>query len=71
MSKDLVIYEEWPERWDPRQAARTFDGMIIGGGIGTGIGIATDNDPVTAVSLASLGAGIVGRLILALFGYKG
>lgn len=70
MSKDLILYEEWwPERWDTRQAARTFDGMIITGAIGTGVGIATDNRPVIAASVASFGAGIFGRFILALFGY--
>lgn len=70
MSKDLISYGEWwPERWDPRQGARTFDGMIIIGAIGTVVGIAGDNRPVIGASVASFGAGILGRFILALFGY--
>lgn len=70
MSKDLISYGEWwPEHWDPRQAARTFDGMIIAGTIGTVVGIAGDNRPVISASVASFGAGIFGRVILALLGY--
>lgn len=72
MANDLVPYGEyWPERWDPKQATRLFDGMIIGGTIGTGIGIATNNHPLTAASVANTGAGIIGKIILALFGYEG
>lgn len=71
MSKDLVPYGEyWPERWDPREAVRTFDAMIVGGAIGTVVGIARDNRPVIAASVASVGAGIFGRFILGLFGYE-
>jgi len=44
--------------------------MIIAGVVGAGIGIAMNNHPVTAAAVSSFGAGVVGRVILALFGYE-
>lgn len=69
MSNNLIYYEEFPKFWDPDRLKRLFDVMIIGGIVGTGAGIVFNNRRVISASAASAGAGIVGQLILSLFGY--
>lgn len=62
------IYElsKW---WNPDRLKRLFEGMIIVGTTGTGVGIAFDNRRVVDAGIASTIAGITGLVILALRGY--
>ena len=69
MADHLIPYSEFPKYWDPKPLKRLFETMLISGLIGTGVGIAFDNRRVIGASAASAGAGIVGQLILSLFGY--
>ena len=67
MADNLIPYEKFPEYWDPQPLKRLFEGMIIAGTIGIGVGIASDDRRITSASAASTGAGIVGQIILSLF----
>ena len=69
MANSLISYEEFPQYWDPNRLKRLFDLMIVGGVIGTGVGIAFNNRRVIGGSVASVGASAIGQIILNLFGY--
>lgn len=69
MADNLISYGQFPQYWNPDRLKRLFHFMIIVGTIGIVVGTASDNRRITGASAASTGAGIVGRLILNLFGY--
>jgi len=67
MSEDSIY--ELSKWWDPHRLKHLFEGMIIVGATGTGVGVAFDNRRVVDAGIASTIAGITGLVILALRGY--
>ena len=63
------IYE-FSKWWDPDRLKRLFEGMVIVGVAGTGIGIALDNRRVVDAAIASTIAGITGWVVLGLLGHS-
>lgn len=67
MSENSIY--EFSKCWNPHRLKRLFEGMIIVGATGTGVGIAFHNRRVVDAGVASTIAGITGRVVLALLGY--